>query len=130
MRACARLVNAQKRIPVDTTYSVEGIIEAWHTSHERDMVMQDIETAKTKPPAESNVRKWKPPPIYLQLFVLFCRRMQAILNNREQTLAPVIIFFILDFIIATYVDDAATNQPTNQPTNQQTNTRATDQLTD
>ena len=105
--------------------SVRNVTEAWLESSERKILMQELEAAKEKPPATSTYAKWKPPPLYLQMWVLWLRRMQAVLNNREATFAPVIIFLVLYTIIATYVAQSFfffffffffVNQPTNQMT--------------
>jgi len=85
------------------TDTVADLVEAWQNSPEKAELLRTLETAKTKSSADLRAANWKPPPLWVQVYVLFMRRMIVIKNDRQQTFAPLIVFFCLGLIISTCV---------------------------
>jgi hypothetical protein len=79
------------------------MIDGWDNSDEKQQLSQAMAEAREKPPAKTLLdKKWKPPGWWVQVWVLTVRRLNTIINDRQHTFAPLVVFFILGFIISTY----------------------------
>jgi hypothetical protein len=80
------------------------MIDGWDNSDEKQQLSQAMAEAREKPPAKTLLdKKWKPPGWWVQVWVLTVRRLNTIINNKQETLTPAVIFLVLGFILSTYV---------------------------